>query len=68
MEHVTDLSYSTLMKRAYCLHENSCIFHCSFHYNDDQQIEQTLFFDTTQKLSTLSTESSYSKHSTCITH
>jgi len=43
MQHVTDLSYSTLMKRAYCSHENSCIFHCLFHYNDGQQIEQTLF-------------------------
>jgi hypothetical protein len=43
MEHLTDLSYSTLMKRAYCSDENSCILHCLFHYNDNQQIEQTLF-------------------------
>ena len=42
MQHVADLPYATLMKRAACSLDNSCIFHCLFNYND-QQIEQTLF-------------------------
>ena len=42
VQHVTDLSYVTLMKRAGCSSDNHCIFHCLFNY-DHQQISQTLF-------------------------
>lgn len=41
-QHITDLPYSKLMKRAHCSGENSCLIHCSFNY-DKQEIEQTLF-------------------------
>jgi beta-mannosidase len=41
-EHVTDLAYASLMKRADCSTDNHCILHCL--YNDSQQeVEQTLF-------------------------
>ena len=42
LQHVIDIPYSKLMKRAQCSEENSCLMHCSFTY-DDQKIEQTLF-------------------------
>jgi beta-mannosidase len=42
VQHVTDFSYATLMKRAGCSNDNHCILHCSFNYNH-RDIKQTLF-------------------------
>ncbi|CAF4285575.1 unnamed protein product [Adineta steineri] len=43
MQHVADLSYTSLMKRTSCSNDNHCILHCSFDYNHDHYIDQTLF-------------------------
>jgi beta-mannosidase len=43
MQHVTDLPYSTLLKRGECSSANHCLLHCVLNYNH-QEIEQTLFF------------------------
>ncbi len=42
VQHIADLSYSTLMQRVDCSNDNHCILHCLFNYNN-QEIEQTLF-------------------------
>jgi len=42
MQHIADLPYSTLIKRADCLSNNHCLLHCLFNYNH-QDVQQTLF-------------------------
>jgi len=41
-QHVTDLPYSALMRRAKCADSSQCLIHCSFNHNQ-YQIGQTLF-------------------------
>ncbi|CAF0972717.1 unnamed protein product, partial [Adineta steineri] len=43
MQHVANLSYTSLMKRTSCSNDDNCILHCSFDYNHNHYIDQTLF-------------------------
>ncbi|CAF1213117.1 unnamed protein product [Adineta steineri] len=42
-QHVDNLPYAVLMKRANCMDSSKCLMHCGFNYNQ-QYIGQTLFF------------------------
>lgn len=48
-EHVNDLPYASVMKRANCQETNSCLFHCSLQFhnqnNETKFINQTLFLN-----------------------
>ena len=45
-EHITDFPYASVMKRSNCQETNSCLFHCSFQFNNQNnethQINQSL--------------------------
>ncbi|CAF1079907.1 unnamed protein product [Rotaria sp. Silwood1] len=42
VQHVTDLPYSTIMRRAGCFNSSQCLLHCRFN-SSQEEIGQTLF-------------------------